>query len=220
MSSVNNNFTTPGTASATGTNKTKTGVAAQKDMFLKILTTQLQNQNPLEPVKPQEFTSQLTQYSQLEQQMQFNEKLDKLIAAQSVNQVSPTSYLNTAVDFFSDSSPVQNGQAVWSYVATGASTVNLTVQDSTGATIYTGAGDISAGAHTFKLPSTLADGTPLKLIVTATNADGKTVESTINARANVNAVNTVDGATILEANGYFISSDLVTRVANIPATNS
>lgn len=204
----------PAAANVTNTKS----VAEQKNMFLKILTTQLQNQNPLDPMKPAEFTSQLTQYSQLEQQLDTNTKLDALIANASKAVVSPLSYLNTTVDYFSDTAPVQGGSANWSYAVTGAKTVDIRVEDSAGATVYTGTGDISSGAHTFSLPSTLADGTPLKMVVTAKDVDGKVLEHTINARAKINAVNTVDGSTILEANGYFLSSDLVTRIAAPAAT--
>ncbi len=204
---------TSSSSGSTATAKDTTSVKAQTDRFLKILTTQLQNQNPLDPMKPAEFTSQLTQYSQLEQQLKMNENLDKLIKASSAPSVSPLSYLNTTVDYFSDTAPVQDGKATWSYLATGAANVSIRIEDSTGATVYTGTGDISSGAHKFELPSTLPAGTPLKMVVTATNANGQTIQSTVNARATINAVNTVDGNTILEASGYFLSSDLVTRIA-------
>jgi flagellar basal-body rod modification protein FlgD len=196
--------------------KDTTSVKAQTDQFLKILTTQLQNQNPLDPMKPAEFTSQLTQYSQLEQQLKFNEKLDTLINVSSQGpQISPLSYLNTTVDYYSDTAPLQEGKATWSYVTSGAANVSIRIEDSTGATVYTGAGDISSGAHKFELPNTtLAAGTPLRMIVTATDAAGKSVQSTINARAKINAVNTIDGRTILEASGFFLSPDNVTRVAS------
>jgi len=40
--------------------------AMGKDQFLKLFTTQLQNQNPLDPVKNEAFVAQLAQFSQLE----------------------------------------------------------------------------------------------------------------------------------------------------------
>ena len=39
---------------------------ANFDMFLKLLTTQMQNQDPLDPMETSEYTQQLTQYSQVE----------------------------------------------------------------------------------------------------------------------------------------------------------
>ena len=40
------------------------------DMFLKLLTTQMQNQDPLDPMDSSEYTQQLVQYSQVEQTIQ------------------------------------------------------------------------------------------------------------------------------------------------------
>ena len=67
-----------GTGSATS-NKTAsdktTGIADNFQTFLTLLTTQLQNQNPLDPQDPTEFTNQLATYSGLEQQINMNTTL-------------------------------------------------------------------------------------------------------------------------------------------------
>ena len=56
------------------------------DSFLKLLTTQMQNQDPLSPMESSEFTNQLVQFSQVEQQISQNTKLDKLVSLQNNNQ--------------------------------------------------------------------------------------------------------------------------------------
>ncbi len=53
--------------------------------FLQLLTTQLQNQDPLSPMDSNEFTSQLVQFSQVEQAINTNTKLDDLVALQLDN---------------------------------------------------------------------------------------------------------------------------------------
>jgi flagellar basal-body rod modification protein FlgD len=74
---------------------------ASKDMdreaFLKLLVAQLKNQDPLEPMEDVEFVSQLTQFSNLEQVMKTNTKLDELsmatgaqVSAQAINMVGRT----------------------------------------------------------------------------------------------------------------------------------
>lgn len=50
--------------------------------FLTLLTTQLQNQDPLSPMDSTEFTNQLVQFSQVEQSINTNQKLDDLLALQ------------------------------------------------------------------------------------------------------------------------------------------
>ena len=49
-----------------------------KDEFLKLLTVQLQNQDPLKPVDQKKFAADLAQFSQLEQLANMNTKLDSM----------------------------------------------------------------------------------------------------------------------------------------------
>ena len=51
--------------------------------FLKILSAQLNNQDPLKPLDNQEFLSQIAQFSTLQQSQQLNEKIDQLLSTQS-----------------------------------------------------------------------------------------------------------------------------------------
>jgi flagellar basal-body rod modification protein FlgD len=79
------------TAQSTAAAQTKTDLARNKlsdtyDNFLKLLTTQLQNQDPLAPMDSAEFTNQLVLYSQVEQQIGQNEKLEKLLTLQNASQ--------------------------------------------------------------------------------------------------------------------------------------
>lgn len=54
--------------------------------FLRILTSQLSNQDPLKPLDNQEFIAQVAQFSALEQSRQLNQKIDQLLAVQSASQ--------------------------------------------------------------------------------------------------------------------------------------
>lgn len=51
--------------------------------FIKILTAQLNNQDPLKPVDNQEFVAQIAQFATLEQSRQLNERIDTLLSTQS-----------------------------------------------------------------------------------------------------------------------------------------
>jgi flagellar basal-body rod modification protein FlgD len=57
-----------------------------QDDFLKILLTQLSFQDPLKPLDNQEFIAQMAQFTSLEFDRQSNEKIDSLLAFQSVSQ--------------------------------------------------------------------------------------------------------------------------------------
>ncbi|MGE6631405.1 flagellar hook assembly protein FlgD [Bacillus sp. NPDC077027] len=82
MATVDNNLRT---ATATATTTTDTSSSTKKradtlgrDQFLKILLTQLQNQDPTNPVDDREFVTQLATFSSLEQQMNTSESIEKL----------------------------------------------------------------------------------------------------------------------------------------------
>ena len=61
-----------------------------KDGFLKLLITQLQNQDPLEPMKNEDFAAQLAQFSSLEQMQNLNENFNQMM---DLNKVSSTASL-------------------------------------------------------------------------------------------------------------------------------
>jgi flagellar basal-body rod modification protein FlgD len=68
------------TASATSTNdKSRKSIADNFDAFLSLLTTQLKNQSPLDPLDANQFTQQLVQFSGVEQQLKTNDQLAMLV---------------------------------------------------------------------------------------------------------------------------------------------
>ena len=71
-------------ASNTAVGKAVSGVSIED--FLKILSAQLNSQDPLKPVDNQEFVAQIAQFTALEQSQQLNTKIDSLLAMESVSQ--------------------------------------------------------------------------------------------------------------------------------------
>lgn len=63
--------------------KSKTSEEMGKQDFLTLFTAQLQNQNPLEPVKNEAFVAQLAQFSQLEALTNMQTSLDTFVTAMS-----------------------------------------------------------------------------------------------------------------------------------------
>lgn len=60
------------------------GQLVDRDLFLKLLTTQLEFQDPFDPLKNNEFTAQLAQFSGLDELYGVNDRLDSLLANQSL----------------------------------------------------------------------------------------------------------------------------------------
>jgi flagellar basal-body rod modification protein FlgD len=80
VSSVSNTFTTQRTAA------TETSSTATYDNFLKLLMTQMKNQDPTEPMKSTDYMAQLATFSQVEQTVKSNSKLDALLASSAWSQ--------------------------------------------------------------------------------------------------------------------------------------
>ena len=60
-------------------------VQETNSMFMKLLTAQLQNQSPLDPVDPMQFTSQLVQFNMLDQLTQINSVLQQSLSNPAAN---------------------------------------------------------------------------------------------------------------------------------------
>jgi flagellar basal-body rod modification protein FlgD len=96
-----------GTSSATGVSVAGTQLASTnqmgQDTFLKLLVTQLRNQDPLKPMEDKEFIAQMAQFSSLEQMQNMNKNLqsftqgffDSQTGYQAVNLIGRTV---TAID--------------------------------------------------------------------------------------------------------------------------
>ena len=80
-----------GSEATTAAGSTATARAAASldyDSFLRLFVSQLQNQDPLNPMEGTEYTAQLAQFSNLEQSIKSNEKLDGLISQMSLSQAN------------------------------------------------------------------------------------------------------------------------------------
>lgn len=62
-----------------GTPIIEQGKENDKDLFLKLLVAQMQNQDPFSPQDPTQYVTQLAQFNSLEQMMSMNDNLDYLL---------------------------------------------------------------------------------------------------------------------------------------------
>jgi flagellar basal-body rod modification protein FlgD len=80
--------------------------------FLLLLTAQLKNQDPLEPMDTAQFTQQLVQFANVEQSIKTNSQLDKLIAASASNKnTQALSYLGKEVSIEGKSFMLEAGSS-------------------------------------------------------------------------------------------------------------
>lgn len=110
-----------------------------KDDFLRLLLTQMQNQDPLSPVDNKEMLAQLAQFSSLEQMQGVSDRLDTLLLAQSsTNQLATTSLVGRSVSY-------RTGTVAWSGSGTAGlqatlsapADVTVVIKDATGKAVRT-----------------------------------------------------------------------------------
>ena len=119
--------------------------------FLNLLVTQLKNQDPLDPLDANEFTSQLVAFAGVEQQIFANANLEKLLKLEQTNQISAlVDFIGSTVEATGRTVPLQDGQAEIGYTMPfSANTATLTITNSAGLTVFQGDADTSSGKHVF-----------------------------------------------------------------------
>src|SRR5476651_1175722 len=95
-----------------------TMIASNFNTFLQLLTTQLKNQNPLDPLDTNQFTQQLVQFAQVEQQLRSNDQLATLVSLQKTTQsTAALSFVGQNVVVDGSTAQLANGQAIWSFTS-------------------------------------------------------------------------------------------------------
>jgi flagellar basal-body rod modification protein FlgD len=166
------------------------------DTFLTLLTTQLQNQDPLSPMDTDQFTSQLVMFSQVEQQIKTNSQLSTMIAAQAgAEAVSALPMVGQTIQYNGNQGVLANGQIGFSYtLPSGAASASLQIKDSAGNTVFTKTVTPNAGTQNFIWNGQTSAGVQepnggiYTLDVTAASATNATVSATTTAIGQVTGV--------------------------------
>ena len=175
------------------------------DTFLTLLTTQLQYQDPLDPMDTNEFTSQLVEFTGVEQAISTNKKLDQLISLQTDLQLNnAVGYIGKTVSADSIILMLQNGQSTITYdLGANAAQTNILIIDELGNTVRTIPGETTFGHHELTWDGLDDDGDPLPdglygFLVTSIDAENKPVPLVQGTSGQVTGAKLVDGEVILE----------------------
>jgi len=206
------------TTSATTPPVDNTEIASNFTTFLQLLTTQLQNQDPLSPMDTNQFTAQLVQFASVEQQMKSNDSLSTLVSLQQAAQTtSALQLVGATVVVNGATSALANGQATWTLNSTQPATTTISVADSTGRTAYTAAGTVNAGATTFNWNGVGNDGTVwppgnYTLTATGTAANGQTTAISTQIQAPVDSVDLTQTPPLLSVAGQNYTLNQIQKI--------
>jgi flagellar basal-body rod modification protein FlgD len=195
-------------------------LAGNFDTFLKLLTTQLQYQDPTAPMDSSQFTQQLVQFASVEQTINSNKNLEQLVNLSLASSTSAAAgYIGKQVTAGGSQAALANGAAHWTYTlgANAASTV-VNVTDAGGTTVYTSKGELTSGVHTFNWDGrtndggTAPDGT-YTISVTAADNGGNKINTGTTVTGVVSAVDIVSGKPALLVGGIDIDPADITRTS-------
>lgn len=191
------------------------------DSFLLLLTTQLQNQDPTEPLDTNEFTNQLVNFAGVEQTIKTNEHLENLInLSQSDKSTELLAYIGRTVDFDSDTISLENGTADFAYeLSQNAENAAIIITDPiTGETLFNADAENTAGVHRYSWDGIGNDGVDIpdgqyNITISAIDAQGNSITTGSYSSGRVNEVAFIDGQTVLRVGEEtFITTENVLSV--------
>ncbi|MGO9698735.1 MAG: flagellar hook assembly protein FlgD [Xanthobacteraceae bacterium] len=198
-------------------------IAGNFDTFLQLLTTQLQNQDPLSPMDTSQFTQQLVEFASVEQQINMNTNLQTLISMQQTSEATSALQLvgntvtingNTAA-----LSNATNSPATWSINSSAPATGTVTITSQAGTTVYSGTVALNAGTQNYSWSGggsngqTWPDGT-YTMTISATGANGQPVTVSTQVQGVVTAVNINQNPPTLTVSGQTVPISQVQSLSN------
>ncbi|RXF75356.1 flagellar hook assembly protein FlgD [Hansschlegelia zhihuaiae] len=215
------------TTNATANSGSSTGatLASNFQTFLTLLTTQLRNQNPLDPLDTNQFTQQLVQFAGVEQQLKTNDTLTALLAANQTSQAGTAlGLVGRSITAFGDTAMLDDGKATWKLTSPADGvTGTVTVRDSNGAVVYQRDVDLAYGDQSFEWDGKKTDGSRgaeglYTLSIEARNVAGNLVDVTSEVSGVVDGVDLSTGQAVLLIGDMRVPLGALKSVKAVPAS--
>jgi flagellar basal-body rod modification protein FlgD len=216
------------TASSPSTSNTATAVTSDPNItstiagnfntFLQLLTTQLKNQNPLDPLDTNQFTQQLVQFASVEQQINMNTQLTTLVSMQKATQnTQALSFLGSTATVDGATAQLTGGKATWSFSSDKPATGTVTIKNATGSTVYSGTYPLNAGSQAFQWDGRGNNGAlnpdgAYTMSITAKDATGSSVAISTEVRGTVDSVDLTQNPPVLSIGGQNFTLDKIKNV--------
>jgi flagellar basal-body rod modification protein FlgD len=195
-------------SSSSASSSTSTTLAGNFQTFLTLLTTQLQNQNPLDPLDTNQFTQQLVEFASVEQQLKTNDQLTTLVSLQQTTQATQAlGFVGKTAVVNGNTTALSNSQAKWELNVPSSSDVSITIANSNGQTVFTGSYSASAGNNQpFTWNGQGNDGTQwpdglYTMTATAADSSGNPVAVSTEVGGTVSSVDLTQTPPLLTING-------------------
>lgn len=220
-----NNSSSSSNSASSASNSSSSAISAsvqsEYNTFLTILTTELQNQDPTSPLDTNQFTSQLVQFSSLEQNLQTNSLLQQLVTNQTQGQISGAlGYLGHTVQATGDSFTLDGSgdDTTLSYsLASTAQSAVMNIVNSAGQTVrqITVGTDSGAQSETFDGNNATSQSLPAGTYtfnVQAEDAKGNAIAATTYETGEVTGIDTTNGVVNLHMGSLTVPAANVVQV--------
>src|SRR5881394_3816927 len=218
----------PGNTAASATANTagidKNTIAGNFQTFLTLLTTQLKNQNPLDPLDTNQFTQQLVQFAGVEQQLKSNDQLKSLIEIEKSAQATQALvYVGNTVAV--DGSKAQfDTSATWNFQTDKDTSATITITSSTGQTAFTGSYALKQGNSSFLWDGKGNDGVQwpagtYTMSATGKDSSGNSVAISTKVQGIVDSVDLTASPPLLSIGGQNYTTDKIKRVVRSTASS-
>jgi flagellar basal-body rod modification protein FlgD len=213
-------------ASSLGTGKTTStskSIANNFDQFLQLLTTQLKNQSPLDPLDTNQFTQQLVQFASVEQQLKTNDTLSAILGLNKATTVSNgLGFVGQTITADGTTTRLADGKANWGLDAPRAGTATISIKDKNGNVVATDRQTLTAGAQTYSWSGRTSTGGTAPpgdytLSITGQDSGGQNMTVKTELRGVVTGVNFEGETPVLKIGDLAVPIDKVktaTKTAN------
>lgn len=201
-------------------------IADNFDTFLTLLTTQLRHQNPLDPLDMNQFTQQLVQFSEVEQSVKLNKKIEQMVQLSAANAINgAVSFIGKEVTTSGTSAQLRDGRASWTVtLAQNSPSTTFVVKNAEGVPVFTQTGPAPGGSNVFNWDGktdtgVLAQEGQYTLEIIAQDDNGKSIEATTAASGVVDGVDMSGDEPMLLVSGWRVPlSDIISINTPPPST--
>ncbi len=214
---------TTGSAASGSAAAAKATFGSNFDTFLKLLTTQLQNQDPLSPMDTTQFTQQLVQFSSVEQSIRQNQNLETLISMQRNSQsANAVNYIGKTVEMTGSLVGLYGGEGTITYtLPEAAARVVVSIYNKDGQLVARTEGETDAGDHALTWNGYSDSGSKLpdgdyQVEISAMNSTGGAIQTSSKVIGTVTQVDYANGTVLLTVNGNKLPLSQLSTVRGSP----
>jgi flagellar basal-body rod modification protein FlgD len=193
-------------------------IAGNFQQFLQLLTTQLQNQDPLSPMDTNQFTQQLVAFASVEQQLKTNTDLDQLVTLNKTSQMTAAlSFVGKQVTADGSTTQLKNGVAVWNVTSPRPAAAAVSILDQNGNTVWTGQQTLDTGTQSYPWNGRTSTGAIAPdglytIQITAQDAAGQSVAVSTQYTGTVTGVDLSGSQPLLQVGSSYLTIPQVSAI--------